>query len=68
MEENNEIPIEKLTFSVRTFNCLKNSNINSLDQLSAMSEIELIKIPNLGRKSLNEIKYTLNTLDLIREY
>ena len=64
-DKKNEILIERLILSVRTLNCLKNSNISSLGQLLAMSEIELIKIPNLGIKSLNEIKDILKTSDLI---
>ena len=64
-DKKNEILIERLILSVRTLNCLKNSNISTLGQLSAMSEIELIKIPNLGIKSLNEIKDILKTSDLI---
>ena len=63
-DKKNKILIERLTLSVRTLNCLKNSNISSFGQLSAMSEIELMKIPNLGIKSLNEIKDLLKAPDL----
>jgi hypothetical protein len=65
MEDSSNILIESLAFSVRTFNCLKNANINSLDQLSALNESEISRIPNLGKKSLNEIKETLASLNLI---
>jgi len=48
--------IEELDFSVRSYNCLKKSNINTLRDLVNYSPIEVIKIKNLGKKSLDEIK------------
>ena len=48
--------IEELDFSVRSYNCLKKSNINTLRDLVDYSPIEVIKIKNLGKKSLDEIK------------
>ena len=48
--------IEELDFSVRSYNCLKKSNINTLRDLVNYSPMEVIKIKNLGKKSLDEIK------------
>lgn len=48
--------IEELDFSVRSYNCLKKSNINILRDLVNYSPMEVIKIKNLGKKSLDEIK------------
>ncbi|MEA1939265.1 MAG: DNA-directed RNA polymerase subunit alpha [Candidatus Caldatribacteriota bacterium] len=48
--------IEELDFSVRSYNCLKNSKINTLADLLKYSNNEIIKIKNLGKKSLDEIK------------
>ena len=50
-----ETPIEDLDFSVRAFNCLKRANINTLGDLTAKSELEMMKIRNLGKKSLKEV-------------
>ena len=50
-----ETPIEELEFSVRAFNCLKRANINTLGDLTAKSELEMMKIRNLGKKSLKEV-------------
>ena len=50
-----ETPIEDLDFSVRAFNCLKRANINNLGDLTAKSELEMMKIRNLGKKSLKEV-------------
>jgi len=48
--------IEELDFSVRSYNCLKKSNVNTLRDLVKYSPMEVIKIKNLGKKSLDEIK------------
>ncbi len=48
--------IEELDFSVRSYNCLKKSNLNTLRDLVNYSPMEVIKIKNLGKKSLDEIK------------
>lgn len=48
--------IEELDFSVRSYNCLKKSNLNTLRDLVEYSPMEIIKIKNLGKKSLDEIK------------
>ena len=48
--------IEELDFSVRSYNCLKKSNVNTLRDLVNYSPMEVMKIKNLGKKSLDEIK------------
>ena len=50
-----ETPIDELDFSVRAYNCLKRASINTLGDLTAKSEIEMMKIRNLGKKSLKEV-------------
>jgi DNA-directed RNA polymerase subunit alpha len=55
-----EFGIEKLEFSVRTFQYLKAENIHTIQQLQQYSENDLLKIPNIGRKSLNEIIERMN--------
>ena len=50
-----EMSIEDLELSVRSFNCLKRANINTLGDLTAKSELEMMKIRNLGKKSLKEV-------------
>ena len=52
-------PIEELGFTVRTNNCLKAENIFTIDQLCSRTSNQLLKTPNLGRKSLKEIIETL---------
>jgi len=54
--ENNieDMKIEELDFTVRSYNCLKKAGVNTISDLTSMSYIELLKIKNLGRKSLNE--------------
>ena len=52
-------PIDDLKLSVRTLNCLKQEKIFYIGELIQRSENELLKAPNLGRKSLNEIKDAL---------
>ena len=51
--------IEDLDLSVRSFNCLKRAGINTVKDLVAMTEDELMKVRNLGRKSLEEVKKKL---------
>ena len=50
-----ETPIDDLDFSVRAYNCLKRANINTLGDLTEKSELEMMKIRNLGKKSLKEV-------------
>lgn len=54
--------IESDHFSTRTYYCLKCSNITTFEQLACLSEKQLLKIKNFGRKSLNETKYVLNEI------
>ena len=50
-----ETPIEELDLSVRAYNCLKRAAIHNLSDLTSMSETEMMKIRNLGKKSLKEV-------------
>ena len=59
-----EMTIEELDLSVRSYNCLKRAGINSVQELTNKSEAEMIKVRNLGRKSLDEVKFKLNELEL----
>jgi len=52
-------PVEDLELTVRSANCLKAEDINYIGDLIQRSEMELLKTPNLGKKSLNEIKDVL---------
>lgn len=56
--------VEELELSVRSYNCLKNSDIKSIRDLVQKSEAEMLKTKNFGRKSLNEIKDILITMGL----
>lgn len=56
--------VDELELSVRSANCLKNDNIVYIGDLVQKSESEMLKTPNFGRKSLNEIKEVLVTMDL----
>ena len=57
-------PIEELDLSVRSFNCLKRAGINTLAELTKKSEEEMMRVRNLGRKSLKEVKDKLDELGL----
>ena len=50
-----EMTIEELDLSVRSFNCLKRANINTVEDLISKTEDEMMKVRNLGRKSLEEV-------------
>jgi DNA-directed RNA polymerase subunit alpha len=56
--------VEELELSVRSYNCLKNANIQSLRELVQKTESEMLKTKNFGRKSLNEIKEILAKMGL----
>jgi DNA-directed RNA polymerase subunit alpha len=56
--------IEELDLSVRSFNCLKRANINTVADLICKTEEEMIKVRNLGRKSLVEVINKLTMLGL----
>ena len=57
-----EMTIEELDLSVRSFNCLKRAGINTVEDLTNKSEDEMMKVRNLGRKSLEEVIEKLNSL------
>lgn len=59
-----EMSIEDLDLSVRSYNCLKRAGINTVEDLANKSEEEMMKVRNLGRKSLDEVKYKLHALGL----
>jgi len=54
-----DVPVETLNLSVRSFNCLKRAGISKVSELLDMTEDEIIKMRNFGKKSLDEIKQTL---------
>ena len=57
-----EMTIEELDLSVRSFNCLKRAGINTVEDLINKSEDDMMKVRNLGRKSLEEVVEKLNSL------
>jgi DNA-directed RNA polymerase subunit alpha len=57
-----EMTIEELDLSVRSFNCLKRAGINTVEDLISKSEEEMMKVRNLGRKSLEEVLAKLDAL------
>ena len=59
-----EMTIEELDLSVRSFNCLKRANINYVEDLISKTEEEMIKVRNLGRKSLEEVIHKLAMMGL----
>lgn len=59
-----EMTIEELDLSVRSYNCLKRAGINTVEELTNRSEDDMMKVRNLGKKSLEEVKYKLAELDL----
>ncbi len=56
--------VDELEFSVRSANCLKNDNILYIGDLVSKTEAEMLRTPNFGRKSLNEIKEILTKMNL----
>jgi DNA-directed RNA polymerase subunit alpha len=67
MSQMNEVlnrSVEELELSVRSYNCLKNANIQSIGDLVQKTEAEMLRTKNFGRKSLNEIKEILGSLGL----
>ncbi|MGH9555952.1 MAG: DNA-directed RNA polymerase subunit alpha [Terriglobales bacterium] len=62
--ENLNRSVEELELSVRSYNCLKNANIQTIGELVQKSEAEMLKTKNFGRKSLNEIKEILAGMGL----
>ena len=59
-----EMTIEELDLSVRSFNCLKRANINTVEDLISKTEDEMMKVRNLGRKSLEEVINKLSMMGL----
>lgn len=63
-EKVREMTIEELDLSVRSYNCLKRAGINTVDDLANKTEDEMMKVRNLGRKSLEEVLNKMNELGL----
>ena len=61
---NLEKPIEDLDLSVRSYNCLKRAGINTLGELIEKSEEDMMRVRNLGKKSLKEVKQKLEEMNL----
>lgn len=59
-----EMTIEELDLSVRSYNCLKRAGINTVSELCAKTDEEMIKVRNLGKKSLEEVKQKLAAIGL----
>ncbi len=59
-----EMTIEELDLSVRSYNCLKRAGINTVEDLTNKTEEDMMKVRNLGRKSLEEVLSKLNALGL----
>lgn len=59
-----EMTVEELDLSVRSFNCLKRAGINTVDELTEKTEDEMMKVRNLGKKSLEEVQEKLVELGL----
>ena len=57
-------PVDRLELSVRSMNCLKNDGINYIEDLVQKTAVELLRAPNFGRKSLDEITESLGMLGL----
>src|SRR5207248_11671824 len=62
--ENLNRSVEELELSVRSYNCLKNANIQTIGELVQKTEAEMLMTKNFGRKPLNEIKDIQNTMRL----
>ena len=59
-----EMTIEELDMSVRSFNCLKRAGIDTVEDLTNRTEADMIKVRNLGKKSLEEVIFKLHSLGL----
>lgn len=59
-----EMTIEELDLSVRSYNCLKRAGINTVEELTQKSEDDMMKVRNLGKKSLEEVQNKLAELEL----
>ena len=59
-----EMTIEDMDLSVRSYNCLKRANIHTVEDLTKKTEDDMLKVRNLGKKSLDEVIYKLESLGL----
>ena len=59
-----DMQVEELDLSVRSYNCLKRANINTVQELVNKTDSEMMKVRNLGKKSLEEVKNKLAELNL----
>lgn len=59
-----ELPIEELDLSVRSYNCLKRAGVNTVEELINRNEEDMMKVRNLGKKSLEEVEQKLGELGL----
>jgi DNA-directed RNA polymerase subunit alpha len=59
-----EMTIEELDLSVRSYNCLKRAGINTVQELIQRTEEDMMKVRNLGKKSLEEVNNKLAALNL----
>ena len=59
-----EMTVEELDLSVRSYNCLKRAGINSVDELTQKTDEDMMKVRNLGKKSLEEVQNKLAELGL----
>lgn len=59
-----EMSIDELELSVRSYNCLKRANINTVADLIKLTEEDMLKVRNLGKKSLDEVRKKIKELDL----
>ena len=59
-----EMSIEELELSVRSFNCLKRAGISTVQDLTNKTESDMMKVRNLGKKSLDEVTHKLLSLGL----
>ncbi|MGE5581659.1 MAG: DNA-directed RNA polymerase subunit alpha [Bacillota bacterium] len=60
-----EMTIEELDLSVRSYNCLKRAGINTVEELTRKTEEDMMKVRNLGRKSLEEVQQKMESLGLL---
>jgi DNA-directed RNA polymerase subunit alpha len=60
-----EMTIEELDLSVRSYNCLKRAGINTVEELTRKTEDDMMKVRNLGRKSLEEVQQKMESLGLM---
>ena len=59
-----EMTIEELDLSVRSYNCLKRAGVNNVEDLAAKTEEDMMRVRNLGRKSLEEVLQKMASLGL----